>query len=350
MRFFLFLVLFCNLACAEFAEDFKEGAIRGISIATGVSTSAMQRQAITQGVTAGINLATGTKPEEALRTAALGSVAGVLGGIGANYISRVFDAKLIDSFSHKLAHSVLGAGTGAILAGGRGAVAGAIAAPIVETIAIMMKESPNVTMAKAVEKAQGQGIEITKESLSELIEEELRTTLDLAKLGAAITALIASQDVGVAIAVGTNAVENNCSLSEVKACLSAYAQTVAEQLDVIKTSLQELASDQLERVADILEHHPEQVEVCAALLLSSFAVMQSDRIGRPVAAGANAHRAEQVKKDGMVAALKAAPKYFKDLAKSIRAGRGSSTAAAPTGGKKTVRFAEEAGGKTSAKK
>ena len=52
-------------------------------------------------------------------------------------------------------------------------------------------------------------------------------------------------------------------------------------------------------------------------------------------------KAEQLKKDGMVAALKAAPKYFKDLAKSIRAGRGNSTAVASTGGKKTVRFADE---------
>ena len=298
-HFFLFLIFFCNFAGAEYdpsdpaanalvahqghigraVKDLTSsdalqsiaiaaataGAIRGVGIAAGVPTSALaasekgvlghlQRQAITQGVTAGINLATGTKPEEALRTAALGSVAGVLGGIGANYISRVFDAKLIDSFSHKLAHSVLGAGTGAILAGGRGAVAGAIAAPIVETIAIMMKESPNVTMAKAVEKAQGQGIEITKESLSELIEEELQTTIDIARLGGAVTALLAGQDVGVAITVGTTAVENNFTLSEVKDCLTAYAEAAAEQLDSIKATLQELASDQLEKIADILEH------------------------------------------------------------------------------------------------
>jgi hypothetical protein len=185
---FLFFVLYCHLACAEFLEDLKAGAIKGIGVATGVSTSALaasekgivghlQRQALTQGVTAAVNMATGAKVEEALRSAALGAVAGTVGGIGANHISRAFDAKLINIFSHKLAHSVLGAGTGAILAGKRGAVAGAIAAPIAETLAIMMKESPQVTMAKAVEKAHAQGIEATQENLSQLIQDELQTTI-----------------------------------------------------------------------------------------------------------------------------------------------------------------------------
>jgi hypothetical protein len=96
---------------------------------------------------------------------------------------------------------------------------------------MMMREDPGVTLARATEKAQEQGIEVNPQNLSRLINEELRTTIDISRFGAAVTALVAGQDVGVAIAVGTSAVENNFEPSELHACLEAYADSLAEQAE-----------------------------------------------------------------------------------------------------------------------
>jgi hypothetical protein len=103
-----------------------------------------------------------------------------------------------------------------------------------------------------------------------------------------------------------------------------------------------MACEKLKQIADILENHPEQVAMCAEIMILSIIAAREERLGRPashaagVGKGPTQQKIEAQRKEGITATLKAAPKFFKDLARSIRsakvgvsAGGGASAAAAP---------------------
>ncbi len=96
-----------------------------------------------------------------------------------------------------------------------------------------MREDPIVTLARAIEKAQEQGIEVNERTLSLLISNKLGTTIDITRFGDTVTVSVARHDAGVAIAVGTRAVENNFS-ALFHACLDVYADSLAEKRNTIE--------------------------------------------------------------------------------------------------------------------
>jgi hypothetical protein len=199
------------------------GAIKGIGVATGVSTSALvaseegivghlQRQALTQGVTAAVNMATGAKVEEALRSAALGAVAGTVGGIGANAIGQAYGDQMINAVTHKLLHGIVGGVTGRILAGKEGVVGGAIGAMAAETFHDLIEEDSTVVADRVRARTEAEGIDFRDTAKTKpFILEEIRTRLDLSKFTGAVATLLANQDVATGITTATTAVEHNAA-------------------------------------------------------------------------------------------------------------------------------------------
>jgi hypothetical protein len=204
------------------------GLVQGVGIAAGLpitpadvagkgAVAHLQRQAVVQGVGAVVGMATGERPEDALRGAAVGAVAGVAGGVGAGALGDAYKTGVLDVVTHKLAHAGLGAIGGAIISGERGVAAGAMGAFVAETFADVFSPEKPMERVKAIEAAKGR--KLTAQEFTAYYQQELEAygkdvsrVQDWAKVTAATTALLAGRDVTTAVATATVAVENNFAI------------------------------------------------------------------------------------------------------------------------------------------
>ncbi len=217
-----------------------------------------------------------------------------------------------------------------------------------ETLAEVMRDQSADLTERALVKAQAAGVEPTKAALADFIREDLQTTINVSHLGESVAALLMGLDPTVAGYTAANALYNNFALSTVRKAIEEYGEALAagahESFESVKSALEEMASETLERIADILENHPEQVAMCAEIMVLSIVAAREERMGRPanhaagVGRGPTGQKIEAQKKEGITAMLKAAPKFFKDLARSIRSakvgvstGGGASAAGAANG-------------------
>jgi hypothetical protein len=90
--------------------------------------------------------------------------------------------------------------------------------------------------------------------------------------------------------------------------------------------------------------------MCAEIMILSIVAAREERLGRPashaagIGKGPTGQKIEAQKKEGITATLKAAPKFFKDLARSIRAGRGGISAGGGSSAVGAAKPAAAAGG------
>jgi hypothetical protein len=151
----------------------------------------------------------GSKPGEALLSAARMIAAGTLGGLGANEIAQVYSDGQLDYLTHKLAHALLGAGMGSILSEdvARGMLSGAVGGFFGE-----------VTGEELVE-------QLGDKRLTTVLG-QMDATVMKAQLAAAIATVLIGQDVGVATFVAENAIRNNSYLRSLILTIKAGEQVV----------------------------------------------------------------------------------------------------------------------------
>lgn len=151
-------------------------------------------------------------------------------------------------FEHKLLHGLVGAGLGAI----RGDIAaGALGGMVSELIADLTKDDVKEIAAKVVDKANAEGIQEGTPEFQNLINNELRSTIEWSKLGAAVTTFLAGRDVNVGIEAATNALEHNClpllllavAAEVTSVTMSLYDASVAYEEDGIEGAAESLATD-----------------------------------------------------------------------------------------------------------
>jgi hypothetical protein len=238
-----------------------------------------------------------------------------------------------------------------------------------ETLAEVMRDQSADLTERALVKAQAAGVEPTKAVIADFIREDLQTIINVSHLGGSVAALLMGLDPTVAGYTAANALYNNFALSTVRKAIEEYGEALAagahESYESVKSALEGATSEALERIADILENHPERVAMCAEIMILSIVAAREERLGRPashaagIGKGPTGQKIEAQKKEGITATLKAAPKFFKDLARSIRSGKsgggaeaggGASAATAPGASRpaeaarqpqKQVRFADE---------
>ncbi len=207
-----------------------------------------------------------------------------------------------------------------------------------ETLAEVMRDQSADLTERALVKAQAAGVEPTKAVIADFIREDLQTTINVSHLGGSVAALLMGLDPTVAGYTAANALYNNFALSTVRKAIEEYGEALAagahESYESVKSALEGATSEALERIADILENHPERVAMCAEIMILSIVAAREERLGRPashaagIGKGPTGQKIEAQKKEGITATLKAAPKFFKDLARSIRSGRSGGGAGA----------------------
>jgi hypothetical protein len=175
-----------------------------------------QHHAVRTAVSSAIQMGTAQRSADVLRWSVKGLTAGVIGAMVANeigYAAMADPAEPLNPIVHKMLHAGVGAGTGAIMDGADGARAGAIGGVVAEVMAEVIKPETDAVMERVEAKARERGISLegpgSDERISALIQEEMRSTVDLSRLSGAVAALLTGQDVATAEVAATNAVENN---------------------------------------------------------------------------------------------------------------------------------------------
>ena len=136
---------------------------------------------VQQGVSGAAALFTGQEPGAALQSFVTGTLAGTLGGVGANFLGKVRGTGDLDPIGHKLLHGALGAATGALRNledPVREVVGGALGGAVAETVACTLDTDPQQAAA-------------------------------IAKVTAGTAALLTGQEVETALGAADQALEHN---------------------------------------------------------------------------------------------------------------------------------------------
>jgi hypothetical protein len=155
-----------------------------------------------------------------LQIAAVATVA----GIASQKIGEMYrdEASPISFEVHKVLHTLVGAGSGAILGGEKGAVAGAIGAGLSELMAEFIKPDEELT-EKITAKERELDRELTLQEHSSLRTAVLERNAGIAKLSAGIVSLLTRQDVGISLETATTALENNLLVSSLSTAANHQA-------------------------------------------------------------------------------------------------------------------------------
>ena len=217
-----------------------------------------QRFALQAGIEMGMSVLTGEDFGDAALGALRNGVANTVGGILSNKIG----AENLDFLTHKMLHAAAGAMGGMIANGNLLAGAtGAVAAELMTCVC----ESPEAAGERAVQKAILEGKPLDKATLTPMIREELQKTINMARLGAAVAALITKQDVNEGIRAGTIAVENNffpgADKVAMRAAVIAIAtlstpQLIALGLTTLGITAALIAKQQIEQALNTSNHNP----------------------------------------------------------------------------------------------
>ncbi|WP_156962122.1 DUF637 domain-containing protein [Candidatus Paracaedibacter symbiosus] len=224
----------------------------------------------------GVNVALGReRASEAFHNAGINFIGEVAGRVGANQISRMYSGTLPDGrldpngrrlnfWTHKGAHGIVGLGLGALKGD---AAAGALGGMVAELVADLTVDDAKDIRARVDEKAGRQGISKGSQDYQNLIRNEVQTTMNWSKLGAAVAVALAGHDVDVGVDVATNALENNfvplvaVGVAAVEALASAGGATLAASAGVLTAlGLNELATSFQENDDSstvVMDAHPE---------------------------------------------------------------------------------------------
>ncbi|MBA3814387.1 MAG: DUF637 domain-containing protein [Alphaproteobacteria bacterium] len=214
-------------------------------------TEHLQKNLVNSGTSAGLNILLHKQDvKEALLQAAKGIASGTLGGVMANTIGTAYGEGDLNWVTHKLAHGALGGFTGAILGDdlATGALAGALGGMASEIIAdALLPIATAKAMDQALAKARSEGRPLAYEDVRTAFEAEANKVTSMSRLGSAMAAFALDQDVNIATAAATNAVENNflplvlVGLSVASALYSSYEVYSAYKKGGAKGALEELA-------------------------------------------------------------------------------------------------------------
>jgi hypothetical protein len=172
----------------------------------------LQSQAARNFTRAGLSVVIqGEELGQAMRSALKSTVIGACGAYAAGKIGTAYDDKTINAFEHKLLHGGLGGAMGYILSGGKteGFISGAGGAIIAETFAELVTEDAQTIKKQVLAEAQAEGKVLSQQELQAAYMEKVQLKADWGKMAGAIAALAAGQNVPIAIATATNAVEHN---------------------------------------------------------------------------------------------------------------------------------------------
>ncbi|MGL4427140.1 MAG: DUF637 domain-containing protein [Alphaproteobacteria bacterium] len=192
------------IATAGLVGPAPEGGVFSANFAENLAAHGVQH--LNYGLKAGaISFAiNGGSGKDALKSAGLLAASSAVQASVANELG-VLRKEGLDSFTHKMGHALAGAAAGAILDPknpGKGAAAGALGAVVGETVAEWQLGIPQ--LLENQDKLLPQDLPT---------REHIETTHNLALLSAATAALLAKQDVHIAIHTADTAVENNNALA-----------------------------------------------------------------------------------------------------------------------------------------
>ncbi|MBY0282208.1 MAG: DUF637 domain-containing protein [Alphaproteobacteria bacterium] len=284
----------------------------GIAVATaGLSETGLGR--VVAGFT--VDVATGKKIDEAALSAARVAVASTLQASVAKHIG----AGGFDPFTKAALHGISGAGTGAMLSENaeEGAISGGLSSMVATTVANFIKEDPNIIGERAVAKAKADGSSLDKASLQPYVQAELRATIDISRLSAAVATLFAGYDVNVGIETATTAVINNCAATMERQVFesSALKEALQEAVDAGKVA----AADAMDKTADYIDEHPEVVEAGAHVLMGMGGVMADDKGTKtPKIRSKGQAKADKVLAKGYITAPKYIARELRSAAEKMR--------------------------------
>ncbi|MBY0282212.1 MAG: DUF637 domain-containing protein [Alphaproteobacteria bacterium] len=301
------------------------------SLATSVATAGLSETGLGRAAAGfAVDVATGKRIDEAALSAARVAVASTLQASVAKHIG----AGGFDPFTKAALHGISGAGTGAMLSENaeEGAISGGLSSMVATTVANFIKEDPNIIGERAVAKAKADGSSLDKASLQPYVQAELRATIDISRLSAAVATLFAGYDVNVGIETATTAVINNCAATMERQVFetSALKEALQEAVDAGKVA----AADAMDKTADYIEEHPEVIEAGAHVLMGMGGVMAGDRGTKaPKIRSKGQAKADRVLAKGYASAAKPLAKGLRAAAQKMRGNKAASASVSSRKGK-----------------
>ncbi|CAO5682716.1 MAG: hypothetical protein HEEMFOPI_01763 [Holosporales bacterium] len=171
-------------------------------------------EAITRGIVAAVTASAFNEPvgDSLLE----GVAADALGAGVANCIGQFYAVDKLNFVTHKIAHGLLGAATGAMISGEKGALSGAIAAMAAEITAdILSPEKPNLEKIREQEKALGRDLTETEFNAlytpmyKDYTESDVENTKKIGKIVGVTLGTLIGQDLNVSQLISANAIDNN---------------------------------------------------------------------------------------------------------------------------------------------
>jgi len=197
-----------------------------------------QKNALKAGVRCAVSASLGQEDlSSALQCGLSNAFADTIAAYAAEQIGSAFYQQKLDKVSHKLAHGVVAAGLGAALKPEdpiRGATSAALSAITAEFIAEAIIGDRETLKEK--------GHQHTPQSPSAALQDELHQAADWARIGAALTTLLAGQDVQVGIAAADNALDHNFLGYQLA---SSISEKVCRSLDPVLAMAAEVTGDEV---------------------------------------------------------------------------------------------------------
>ncbi|CAO5682421.1 MAG: hypothetical protein HEEMFOPI_01666 [Holosporales bacterium] len=171
-------------------------------------------EAITRGIVAAVTASAFNEPvgDSLLE----GVAANAIGAGVANCIGQFYAVDKLNFVTHKIAHGLLGAATGAMISGEKGALSGAIAAMAAEITAdILSPEKPNLEKIREQEKALGRDLTETEFNAlytpmyKDYTESDVENTKKIGKIVGVTLGTLIGQDLNVSQLISANAIDNN---------------------------------------------------------------------------------------------------------------------------------------------
>jgi len=272
-----------NVAQAQAGMDAAVNTTNAIN--GGLSLTAQVGQAITHAVVqAGAqSLILGADLEENFIQSLVSNSLSILGEKLAGDIGEAKANNQIGTATQLISHTAVGCLTGSIssVASGaeaeNGCVSGAGGAVIGELIGLAYASNLEEDLDEWAKEQLGEGAVLDQDAVMAQAMEFKRRGVDMAKLGAAITAFAAGGDVDIAAMTGQNAAENNAFFLVAVIAVAAYTSYVSYKEGGLYEGLQAIGrgddplAQAINSVAEagvelVAEHYPEETQKAAQLL------------------------------------------------------------------------------------